>query len=1720
MAPLPTVKSTSGEGFTFEEKTVAWLACHLLAGANWPPNSSGLIKSIDCQTIHDGWFFDDTVVTYQLGTETHKCGCSIKSYPIFGPKGAPADFAQGLWHQFYSESDTGFRRKRDRLALISTQHSPEVREAWFGLTDSARDIPAETYASRFERDVEPSQLRRIAYRSLQLPSQVGGPAHPVIEVAELLGCLFLVELDFEHSAALGVTVAQSICANALADSDRARAGDLWEAILTFCSKVRTKGGQINLSKLLDELAQRFRLKNHPSYAADWISITAACRDRMASLAAKIGGKVSIKRNHLYALLEEETSKTEPVPILGVSGNGKSVLARDWAQEADANVVWLTVADLGTSGGLRGLFGLRHGFPDLFASSPGKSRLVLDGLDKSADSSVFDEAALVLRAALAPASAERWRVVLTCCPEDWSRVLGEFIRREVKVSGTPVKVDRFSDTDLGEVGSQMPALAPVLRHSHLSPVLHWPKALDIIATNWTSNQATQPWATESALASWFWRSAIRRGKSADSRDRVARKLGVQLGDRICETIPLADFTLDEITFLGELAAEGHLVIDERKRSARFTHDLISDWARQSEIQAQGANAVSFLNGRISSPLWHRAIRFHGLELLESSTGSAEWEAFFNRFSSGSASDKIAQNLLLEAPIFAVEQYSAISRLWPIFVRDKGVLLRRFLNQFLQAATVPNEKAVALITGSRPDWVRQASTILRHPWPPYWFGVLAILGDHIDEAIQLAPGQVAEVCLKWLPLAHVTAEGIDTAANLAIASARAFADSERRDRYSHLNEATEEKICNALFAASYAKPDEVTEVALELAGRRSQRAQKAPPPTKKGRLPFAYVDQGKARLWPDGPLRRPSPIFTKVFMDQRRSASFLDALPTVAAEVMFAVLLNIPNGRDDPDQYRFEIDEHGFSPNTFQFFSCFWTHGPFLTFLRVKPSIALPAIIRLVNFASDRACELPMSAREPKEIAVTVDGEARSLKGHQYSYFWHKGHVFGPKAICCALLSLEKWLYLEIEEGKNLDETILTILRGSRSIALAGVLVCVGKRKPELFQGVLKPIIEVAEFHHLDEIDYRRGRGGFYDTCINDSSILVREWIEMPHRKESLEKLVLLRSFQLEAWHNLVEDVRAKWKARFEANKGPSWLGDLVERFDPANWGYRRTEQGIEFIFKSPASMSGPSKEAIENFERTDNLMLLPFQCHQILNGEKECTVKQLSEWWSRIEKIQAIEVPSEAEGIQSQEDALCAIVAVAVIKFPLWLSQDPSRKERALKILFNVLEHPPKDVWFHDFDSTSYRWDSFAARAFTALWCENPADSALSGCVAAFAMWRRYMVIECVFNVAAVHRRSLGEHFTRLLAHAIEYASIRDQFRQKAQAPVPDINDADFQKAFSASVTTFRSGKTRPLPLSWLVLAKPVGTSSFPKNTKSTGLDVHQIYSSLTWASDLTIAHDEHERATWIRYHIECLRCALIRIQKLPDRDDEDDSYGGRRVDQPYTEEDLVIDRTGLILAHLNPGEDHRPLWEPILSLGAKGAAWIRRFTSRWILEAAGHRLPGFLEQWKAMLEYVESCPAWEQKKLSYRETEDMWHYLLGFSTLTNESWDQDLAPSVEAVRNSIEHWAAANVASVHEAAIFIRFLHRIAARALRANGLIILRDAAPPEDPDSWTDSRAQDELASLLDKILSESWDDVVASIPGKKAFMDLVLKLVSLQNPLAAELLSAAKARLTGLT
>ncbi len=1695
------------------------MACHLLAGLPWAGAGEGTIRAIECQMGQGLWIFDDFVLTLSLAGDERRCAVSVKSYAVFTKAGAPREFSRTLWKQWLSQDNPDFRRERDSLTLLAAHHDPAVREAWAGLTEAARMMAPGAIAERCVSGAEPSPLRRAAFASLQLADEFDETTVNPAETGRLLGKFRLAEHDFQRSDSQSVTQAIAICQQILCDSDRARAGELWDAIVTYSGAVRRKGGRITLPDLLAELAHRFPVKQHPTYAADWANILTESRQRMESLARKIGGQVSVTRGALIEQIVAGMRMHRRVPVLGGSGNGKTVLSCEWAQAGQGSAVCFRAGDLSAPGGLRGMFRLSVGLAELFANASCPMRLVLDGLDKCFDEAAFDEASMVLRAAAVPEAADRWETVITCCPEDWERVRGQLIRRGIALPGETVRVGRFTDKEVREVCAKVPSLRLLGQRPHLYPVLCWPKALDLVATYWQATEAPLPWATESDFARWFWQNTICRDDPASFRDLVARKLAVQLADRMAATASLDAFQREEAATLAELGRDGHLEIDGVRRTVRFAHELTADWARQRELQVRGKAAAVFLHDRLHSPFWHRAVRFHGLDLLEREASSAGWEAFFAAFSGDAAGEQMAQNLLLEAPVFASNQRVVLDRLWPALQLKGGALLCRFLRQFFRVATFPDEEMMAHFVTEGAAVQLQASVLYRVPWVPYWPGVLGFLATRADAVNSLAREEVADLCILWLKYHAVLRLGMKDAARLAIVSASQVYREEEQ-WYGERNGASPgEKACQALLAAASVLPEEASHLALKFCGRRPPDAGDGSPGEERYHPSEYAPDPGPATPWAEGPQRPCAGIFRNAFLDGRHSGIFFRALPEVAIEVMFAVLLNLPHANWYFSDNSHDIDEHGFESQRGKQKSCFWISGPFLTFLQINPVIALPAIIRLVNFAADRGFEIG-EHREHLSVPVTVDGETHQWRGHQFSMAWHQGHVFAPWAAACALLSLEKWLYLLMDAGEALEPHFFTILKQSRSIALAGVLICVGKRKPDLFLGPLRPVVE-ADFFWLENALLRRGEAGFNVSSFYETSAGIvaawREWVQMPHRKETFNRLVTCKFLGHAAWRDMLADCRRRWQARLEAateeNPAPPWLARIASEFDPANWHTEEQEGQTLIIYNPPGSLPQPTTEDLEQLKRAQLLMQVPFRCFQILVEGAECSETQMIEMWAHLAAVRALRVPDEERGIRDNEDALCGIVAVAAVKHRGWLAADPEREQEAARILAEVGANPPAQFWPVEDDHTEFKWDSFAAWALTTFWCEEPDNRFLLQSVGALVMWDRNKVVFRVFSIAAQNRASLGAHFERLLAHAIRYAPARNRARmEKFVQPRTFDRDAWIAK----HLETFLARATEPLPADWVSLAD--SQEGRRGRMITSGIDIGYITAALEWAEDLSAARDSIERETWLEYHRQSFLCALLRVRILAASPAPPASYHDHQIHSPYGEERRLIERIGRIVARLQSGEDHRRFWEPPFSIGLPAIRWIDAFVGRWMIEAGGHDevAPAFVEQWLALLRYTEDAletPTWiTGAGFHGNEANELWKELIGLSRFSPDFWDERMKPAVEAIRGFQERWAEQNVDNSHDASAYMQFLRTRAASNLRIRGLLILHKKVPIEDQYFWRRPEIRDSLAGFLRLLLDENAQDLNPNAEARAAFMSFALKLASLQHPLGSELLSLA--------
>ncbi len=300
-----------------------------------------------------------------------------------------------------------------------------------------------------------------------------------------------------------------------------------------------------------------------------------------------------------------------------------------------------------------------------------------------------------------------------------------------------------------------------------------------------------------------------------RSSFVKRLGGMQADELQSETPVDAFsTADQEPLDGLLSDRICILLEER---LAFSHDLYGDWARQRILLAQSSNLHDYLQPRLGSPLWNRAVRLYGLHLLEKSSDVTQWRAVINALSSGEDSD-LARDLLLESVIFAANPLPIYEKLWPELIADRGALLRRLLGRFIHVATLPNPMVLAMAKELEPDAETQYAIIKRIPYWPYWLPMIKFLHGHLDEVLEVAPGPVAEIADAWLRQGLEDWPLRKEAAELAITEAENMLRFKMENFYYLIQDKVDEVAYRAGLAGARELPDRGSSFALTACARK--------------------------------------------------------------------------------------------------------------------------------------------------------------------------------------------------------------------------------------------------------------------------------------------------------------------------------------------------------------------------------------------------------------------------------------------------------------------------------------------------------------------------------------------------------------------------------------------------------------------------------------------------------------------------------------------------------------------------------------------------------------------------------------------------------------------------------------------------------------------------------------------------------------------------------------
>jgi tryptophan 2,3-dioxygenase len=1083
-----TVKQASGGGYQFENEAVAYILAHLLNRSSpFGLPQGGVIEQVAVQRPATEWHLDDLVVTVRAHGYKHQLAFSIKSNTQISTSGLPADFVRDAWEHLLHDTSTVFDESRDYLGLITVPADRKLQDAVYELLRLARDQSPSSLANQIDLPRRTNDLVRRLFKSAECPEDLA--TKHVIEkrsAGRLLRRVLWLPLDFEDQNSLNRGRADEICLHLLRSGNIEEAQALWAKLKEVAERLRRSGGDIDLGRLADELRRQFELLHFPNYGADWERLSDDAESALRRVRSMIGGVVTLPRLPEHEKVNQAFREHRIVVLLGASGTGKSAIARGQAERAieGGRALWLDSGRLRarTFAEWRPHLGLDHSLSEIVRTiTAANALLVLDDLDRLYDNPGFATAAEFIRAVQLDDATSAWRVLITCTPEAWDRVRGELASH----GGLPAKLGMVNigppaADELSVVWSAFPQLLPLQARYYLAPVLFRPKVLDLLATRARAGDDLRT-VGESDLAGWFWGREVAYGPHSVIRAEAARQIAQYLADELAPDVSVSALAtavgVTNLTGIDELA-EGHVLRRAEGRIA-FDHDLYGDWVRLRQLVGvdEAGELSDFLAPRLSSPVWHRALRLYGIHLLEQSNDLKPWTSAFAAAGRIPAPAGIlAQDVLLESMAFASASGPGLFRngVWPLLAEYDGRLLVRLLNRLLHTATIPNPAVLEVIVGQKPELAIHAAAWARLPYPFYWFDILALLNTHREEVPFRIRGVAARAAELWLRATSPEWPLRKEAAGLAVALGEALLkDKEERDVL-FLDDETDQQVYRAVLASGHEEPQAVTQIVLEASGRRARRHK--PPPLSQEELArlremrqkyagwsFVQPSGPLPKPWPHGPAFRVDGALQKVVLESDALRPLAQANPPLALELVLALLIREPERRRDDDYIlhdRLALEWPSWQPP-------FYTHGPFRVFLATAEEDAVTAILRLVDHATDRWAEAVTHnyARErrctpngvPPMAPILVHAEERGFIGNAQVFGWSQGNPDSGGVIGSILTGLEKHLYDRVEAGNDITPLVQRLLAESRSLAMVGLLSMFGRRYPQYLRGPLRGLL---------------------------------------------------------------------------------------------------------------------------------------------------------------------------------------------------------------------------------------------------------------------------------------------------------------------------------------------------------------------------------------------------------------------------------------------------------------------------------------------------------------------------------------------------------------------------------------------------------------------------------------------------------------------------------------
>jgi hypothetical protein len=1618
--------------------------------------------------------------------------------------------------------------------LATRQRHNPFQATWSEIKSAAADAASALGLARIHGT---AKYRRI-FDSVKTPAKVAGLSVSDVEVLALIRHIEVMPLDFDIAGGQFEKLAENACRSLLASGDLTEARKLWRNLIGRAEKVRLSPSTLSLETLWQELREGYALKDHPDFAAAWDRLRAITADYRTEIQTALPSNYTLKRESDADRLKKAIVSDPVCVVYGESGTGKSALVRMVLDAQFPNVmqVWLGPEQLeaALSEAKRSAFGLIAPLLDVLRSSAKpETILVIDAAERVTEGCMVRAKELI--AILATNSSTIGCRVLIVGQSDAS-ASGILQSLAGSASAGSVEIQRLEPEEVSEVLWATNGLQWLAAQDDAVEALRNLKALawviDGAALFQGKSGAQQLSLTTIADRLWpYW-----------TGDKPSlQRLLMRLGEREASfehSFALTSFDSSEVTELNALPKACPLRSGANNRF-QFQHDLAADWARFQRLK-QDAHDVKAWAALAGNPLWNNALRMLGQYLLRQPNGTrTQWDVAFEEAEQLHDTMPLAADILLDALFLDPNAAPFLNNRADMLFANNAKRLTRLLRRFEHVASVPGSQPN--LPGGGPDISLYLEAQYRTPIYVRWPAIAQFLVQHRDRIVALTSPVVAVVCERWLTTTLAGAPLRKEFAEIALGSAREL---------QYENEVTivwnrdpEKAVYSAAFASAADLPDEVAQWALEMIQRRPFRAdivarvrkfneQEAEEHRKKvetdaeyrakiaKRRSFspAFPSAKKLPPWPLGPQRRVEKRFRESVLGSPLFQVLMRARPAAASEALVAAIIEDSPEEAYSNHTRIEDDlgieyEHDSYPTTY------WK-SPFFAFLQINPAAALGGLNQLVNFCTEQwANEVTRRGGTPPKFSFTLaDGTVREFTGGFGVFSWSQENSTRNGQLHSALAALEKWVCTQIDRGVDVTPYLNGLLHTSHSLAVVGVLINVGKYKPDLFKGPLKPLLgeDVLYFWDHHRVD-NAAMGVDMSSWARGGELMFqmgRDWVLAPYRKVKLEQVAASIITQDDGVAQYVLAATSKWEAPTQEKEAVEFRM-LVAELDHRN--YVRVPDpasGLDKMeFKYPADVMAAAQTFDQGVIMARQALELPQQCRSVLERSgtlRETAAVYLAEMMRVTNGDTDIELKNEFKSV-----ACVAAAAGLLLKATEWLAEHPDVAQRARAIINVVVDGIGRDS--KDSRSRSIRGApemEFAAHVVAENWIAAPSKET-DEAVMRIMTSGDDAAVTVLFSLAYRSRDALGNAWWRLLFLAL--------LRSGLSILAPGYGDEDdieplWQRWLRWLRTRRISGTTTNIKqIGPLGIAKRVERFERrrwqrryardgrrdrikPDRRMSGGLETHFLEKAFGWLlAEGYGLPDAAEQATLLAafwsHEAWCLRGSA----------DEDDDEFKSRGQLGYS-----IAWALAQLALSSPDGRANGIWEQVFALGPRGHHAIDAFLTQWfMLIKEPVDITDFGKRWRPMIEFALTDKQWAAEGKWYH-AQQLERQLLGFGATGFITRAPSHAVLIGGMRDLYKTWAETRLPSDQDnMAGFCAFLSTDAGHVLRMDALqwIAAVMRADPETGKWYRDSTSK-AFMGLLEAAVLEDAEELARNPAARQALVELTAHAVARQLPRALPL------------